>query len=623
LIRHIRHWIVLHSWAIATAAVILLAALVRGALVAAGWPGIDSDDATMGLMAKHIFVLGERPIFFYGQSYMGSLEAYAAAFSFAFFGVSEFALKCGLILLYTCFMVIMYAFLIQIAPRPWALFGVALLAVGADEMLYHLLQAYGGYLETLIFGASLLAITCWLVRTQGNANLARRRYWGFAGWGLAAGLGLWSDLLVAPFVITTAGALALLCWPTVRRWGGVLALSGLLLGLSPWMIYLAAPTPAAERGVLPTTPALRVATSTGSEPGVVDAFANQFLGMLLISVPNDTGATTLCPLTSNEAWPQDHWTAPQIRQCIGFRAIWGGAFLCLLALALALETRSVIRLWRRVRGEWSSQQRADAAQSVGRLLGMGAPAITILLYTGSSAAAFAPWIYSRYLISILIALPVLLATLWVHAARIPHISRIRHLPLSPLPRGPNAAIGARRLARFGVLCLSAFTLVALTLGTVGTYREIGAQQAENRVRGDLVASLLHDGHTRIYTEFWTCYWVMFQSNEQVICGVLNADWSHRPSRYPPYDATIQTASPSTYVFPLHSTWADTFDSVATQQHWRIEKTTVVDNQYVIFVVAQSSQETEQLALSQATPRGSPCSSSAFLENDSSWGGSGD
>ncbi len=144
------------------------------------------------------------------------------------------------------------------------------------------------------------------------------------------------------------------------------------------------------------------------------------------------------------------------------------------------------------------------------------------------------------------------------------------------------------MARASVICLSAILLVALALGTVGTYRATDAQQAQNQVRADLVAYLTQHGHTRVYTEFWTCYWVIFQSDERVICGVLNADWSHRPNRYAAYDDAIAAASPSTYVFPLHSTWTDTFEDVAVQRRWRIEQKTIIDQQYAVFVVTPLS-----------------------------------
>jgi hypothetical protein len=245
----------------------------------------------------------------------------------------------------------------------------------------------------------------------------------------------------------------------------------------------------------------------------------------------------------------------------------GGAFLCLLALGLALELRSVHRLRRRARNGWSALERAALAQSVGRLLGLAAPAVTIALYTLSSASAFAPWIYSRYLISVSIAPPAALAG-------------------RQSPQSWRKLAGADWLVRVSVIWLSAFLLVAL--GVIGTYRVIDAQQAQNQVRADLVAYLTQPGHTRVYTEFWTCYWVIFQSDERVICGVLNADWSHRPSRYAAYDLAIQAAQPSTYVLPLHSIWADTFDGVATQRRWRIEQKMIIDQQYVVFVVAPLS-----------------------------------
>jgi hypothetical protein len=60
---------------------------------------------------------------------------------------------------------------------------------------------------------------------------------------------------------------------------------------------------------------------------VIETATNQFLGMTLISLPNDTGATTLCPLTPSEAWPQDHWTTPRMTALYRFRAVWGGGLL--------------------------------------------------------------------------------------------------------------------------------------------------------------------------------------------------------------------------------------------------------------------------------------------------------
>src|SRR5438552_4049944 len=93
---------------VCTFAIIMLAVLLRVLLIAQGWPGTTSDEGTIGLMALHIAYLGEHPIFFYGQGYMGSLEAYLAAAMFQLFGPSLFALRLGLIFLFALFLVSTY-----------------------------------------------------------------------------------------------------------------------------------------------------------------------------------------------------------------------------------------------------------------------------------------------------------------------------------------------------------------------------------------------------------------------------------------------------------------------------------------------------------------------------------
>ncbi|HXR65073.1 MAG TPA: hypothetical protein VN729_04080, partial [Ktedonobacteraceae bacterium] len=53
---------------------------------------MDGDEALLGIQAEHI-LQGERPIYFYGIPYFGSLEAYVAAGLFAIFGPSVAALR--------------------------------------------------------------------------------------------------------------------------------------------------------------------------------------------------------------------------------------------------------------------------------------------------------------------------------------------------------------------------------------------------------------------------------------------------------------------------------------------------------------------------------------------------
>src|SRR5579872_2510113 len=51
---------------------------------------IDGDEALVGIQAEHI-LRGAWPVYFYGQPYMGSLEAYFVALIFALVGPSTWA----------------------------------------------------------------------------------------------------------------------------------------------------------------------------------------------------------------------------------------------------------------------------------------------------------------------------------------------------------------------------------------------------------------------------------------------------------------------------------------------------------------------------------------------------
>ena len=57
-------------------ALIISGTLLRVLIAALKWPLLNSDEGTMGIMALHIAYHGEHPIFYYGQHYMGTLEAY-------------------------------------------------------------------------------------------------------------------------------------------------------------------------------------------------------------------------------------------------------------------------------------------------------------------------------------------------------------------------------------------------------------------------------------------------------------------------------------------------------------------------------------------------------------------
>ena len=186
-------------------ALIAAGALARLGLILAGWPQTNSDEGTMGLMALHIATGRDFPIFFYGQVYMGTLQAYLGALLFPVFGVSILALRLGLLLLFILFALVMYALVRLLYGQLFALVALGLLALGGPDLLKAQLLALGGYPETLLFGALALLLAAWLAispTSGGDGGRPRgRRLAAYAGLGLALGLGWWSDPLILPFLL--------------------------------------------------------------------------------------------------------------------------------------------------------------------------------------------------------------------------------------------------------------------------------------------------------------------------------------------------------------------------------------------------------------------------------------
>ncbi|MER6594457.1 DUF423 domain-containing protein, partial [Micromonospora purpureochromogenes] len=155
----------------------------RLALLLGDTPRTNSDEATMGLAALHIARGEDFPVFFYGQAYMGALEAYLAAPLVASAGPSVLALRLPLLALYALFLLLSWRLTRRLGGDRWfALLVVGLLALGADRIVKNQLIAGGGYPELNPIGAGLALLTLDLV----TGRPAGRR-WRRAGCGVLAG----------------------------------------------------------------------------------------------------------------------------------------------------------------------------------------------------------------------------------------------------------------------------------------------------------------------------------------------------------------------------------------------------------------------------------------------------
>src|SRR5262249_33529201 len=143
--------------------IIASAAFMRLLLLLLGWPPLDSDQGTMGIAAIHIFRGTDFPIFFYGQSYMGTLEAYIAAGFFHIFGISAFSLRIGLIFFYICFLINSFLITKRLFSYKFAVFILVLESLGANDIVLREISAHGGYPEMFFFVTLLWLITLELV----------------------------------------------------------------------------------------------------------------------------------------------------------------------------------------------------------------------------------------------------------------------------------------------------------------------------------------------------------------------------------------------------------------------------------------------------------------------------
>src|SRR5438067_7262033 len=90
---------------------VIVGGVIRFAILFLSQRHVISDEAIVGLMAKHILEGRNFPFYLYGVSYSGSgaWEAYLAVIPFALFGLGVFALKSVTVLLSLVCLVLFYA----------------------------------------------------------------------------------------------------------------------------------------------------------------------------------------------------------------------------------------------------------------------------------------------------------------------------------------------------------------------------------------------------------------------------------------------------------------------------------------------------------------------------------
>ncbi len=529
------------------------------------WPLPNSDEATIGVMAIHI-QHGERPIFFYGQNYMGSLEAYIAAMLFYPFGITIFALRLGLIIIYILFLASMYLLTRTLYGKNVALFTVLILSIGSNAILSRQLSAIGGYTETLLFSAQAFVFAAWLALSPPGGPLKRRlwRLVGFGAWGLVVGLGVWSDLLIVPFAMCSFCVLLLFCRRELARGAIIPLVICLLIGALPLISYNVGPKdPGQDSWSV-------LESQQGQPPQSFDDLKFRVKQTVTFSLPVITGSPfchraeyTGLLLLGFEA------NSPDTRQCLTIDKGWSISYLSLFFISICITAFALSKRMYAARSRIGIiGEKSSITRNTIQLTLLASAALTLVLFIRSQAMFQFPSVYSRYMMGLWVATPALLWPLWMGARATRSMLSLSRQVLS--------------LVRVSICQGLLFLIVVIFLfGTLKTVREVPAARTAERQEQGLINTLLKVHITHIYSDYWACDRIEFQSLERITCGSLSHELSRSSfNRYEPYYSTVSHDSNSSYMFPLGLGFEPQIEKRLKQQGRRY-RTFTVDG-YIVY-----------------------------------------
>jgi 4-amino-4-deoxy-L-arabinose transferase-like glycosyltransferase len=474
------------------ALILLLAAGLRLGLLAAGVVPFNADEAVVGLMARHV-LQGERPIFFYGQAYLGSLDAWLVAGAFVIFGQSVVAIRLVQIILYLGILATTYLLGLRIFRSDWIAAAAALL-LALPPVLFTLYSTVtlGGYGEALLIGNLLLLLALRLL-AQGAGQIHR------PGWlllGLLAGVGFWTFPLVLVYAVPIAVAAVLVGRrrPAVLAGQVVLAAVGFAAGSAPWSAYTLV-----HGGV--------TLAETGGQ-----AIAGASPGTALAAVSQHALYFALFGLTA--AW--------------GLRPPWSATLLAIALAPLALAVNLAVVVFA-ARG---TLQRHDDAW-LGRWL-LAGTCVTL-----AAAFIFTPFgadPSGRYFLPLAAPLALFIAEM------------LNHLRQQPGRRwlGQSLALGLLAFNGWGTLQSAAAFPPGLTT------QFDAATQIDQRAVPQVAAFLRAHGETRGYTNYWVEYPLAFLSQDDLLFVARlpyhpDLRYTTRDDRYAPYDAAVAASPRAAYI----------------------------------------------------------------------------
>lgn len=211
---------------------ILLAAIaLRIWLIRTDSVAFSSDEAVVGLMARHITQGKDIPTFYYGQDYMGSLDAILVAAGFELLGESVRSIRYVQLVLFLLIIWTTYLLAFGVTKnRSIALTATLLVAIPPMLGTAYTTLTLGGYNEILLFG-NIALLLGWQVTVENSETS-----WRWFLLGLVLGLGWWTNgAIITPFAVI---GLMGLRYFSFKKWPlYLLAGMAFFIGSSAWWLY--------------------------------------------------------------------------------------------------------------------------------------------------------------------------------------------------------------------------------------------------------------------------------------------------------------------------------------------------------------------------------------------------
>jgi hypothetical protein len=199
----------------------------------------DADQAVIGLMAHHI-LLGERPLFFWGQPYTGSFDAYVTAALFALFGRGDLLLHIAPLTASVPFVVLSVALAYRLYGPGIAALSALYLAFAPTLLVTWSLWAGSGYLEVMALGTG-----AFLLALPSCAGSQGRGAWGLPAAYVLLGIAFWLQPVALFYLLAL---LAMRAGPGWAAWHDpvmrarvlvrlVICTAAFLLGAAPLLVY--------------------------------------------------------------------------------------------------------------------------------------------------------------------------------------------------------------------------------------------------------------------------------------------------------------------------------------------------------------------------------------------------